>query len=115
MTQSMDVRRSQVIERLKEAGFAPHMSDQVLGMVDAIMTGRAPLAYVLIAATEVCMVCGLDETHRHVADAVSCLADEVLLYQKPSLGDTAGAPHRPRRDTIYWTRKRRGAAEQNQA
>lgn len=115
MTQDTDVRRSQVIQRLKQAGFAPQMSDQVLSLIDAIMTGCAPLAYVLVAATEVCKVCELTKTHQHVAAAVACLAGEVLQCHAPSLGDQSGAPRHPRRETIYWTQKRLGRVERNQA
>ena len=83
MTQDMDARRDEVIDRLSESGFTPQVADGILRMVDAMMTGRAPLANVLVAATEVCKVCDLSETHGHVADAVACLAGEVLVCHDP--------------------------------
>ena len=115
MTQDTDARRVQVIQRLKQAGFAPQMSEQVLGLVDAIMTGRAPLAYVLVAAMEVCRVCELTRTHQHVADALACLAGEVRQIQNPSLDDHLGAPRRPRADIVYWHHESQGRAEQHPA
>jgi hypothetical protein len=114
-TQDMDTRRSQVIHRLQQSGFTPPMSAQILSMVDSIMTGHTPLAHVLVAAAEVCGVCGLGKTHQHVADALTCLAGEVLLLQTPSLNDDSAAPHHKEASSVYWNHKRQARAEQRLA
>ena len=112
MAQDTDVRRSEVIHRLNESGFTPQMRDQILHMVDAMMTGRAPVAHVLVAAAEVCKVCELSRTHQHIADALACLAGEVLQYLNPPLDDQGGAPHRKPFGVAYWDYKRRTLTEQ---
>lgn len=91
MTQDMNAKRVQVIDRLNQSGFKPETIEQILEIIDLIMTGRAPLAYVLVAATEVCKVCELSRTHRHVANALACVASEVLQYMDPSVDDESGA------------------------
>ena len=91
MTQDTDAKRIQVIQRLNEAGFKPPTIDHILGMIDAMMTGRAALAQVLVAVTEVCKACALSGTHQHVANALACLEGEVLQYQNPALDDDSAA------------------------
>jgi hypothetical protein len=78
-------------------------------MVDVIMTGRSPLAYVLVAATEVCKVCELSRTHRHIANALACVAGEVLQCKDPSVGDksVASSPTPPGMDCWNDTLPRR--------
>jgi hypothetical protein len=115
MTQDMDASRIQVIHRLSESGFKPQMIDQILRMIDAMMTGRAPLAHVLVAAAEVCKVCELSRTHQHVANALACLAGEVLQYLDPPVEDQSGAPRRTPFGVAYWDHKRRGRVDQLQA
>lgn len=85
MTQDTDEKRIQVIQRLSEAGFNPRAVDQILLQVDAMMTGHATLAHVLVAATEVCKVCDFSSTQKHISDALECLAGEILYYENPSL------------------------------
>jgi hypothetical protein len=52
MTQDTDARRIQVIHRLSEFGFNPQTIDQILLMTDAVMTGCAPLADVMVGVKE---------------------------------------------------------------
>ena len=85
MTQDADADRTQVIHRLKESGFEPQTIDQILLLIDAMMIGLPAVAHVLVAVTEVCKACGLDKTHQQVADALACLAAEVLQYQNECL------------------------------
>ena len=91
MTQDTDARRTQVIHRLKEFGFNPQTIDQILLMIDAVMTGRAPPADVLVGAKEVCKECDLSSTHQHVANLRTCAAGEVMQYQALSLDIHSGA------------------------
>ena len=84
-------------------------------MVDAIMAGRVPLAHVLVAAKEVCRECELISTHQLVADALACLAGEVMHYENPSADGHAGGPVRTRSGSEIWNDKRRGRAGQAQA
>jgi hypothetical protein len=104
-----------VIHRLNESGLTPQAIDEVLLMVDSIMAGRVPLAHVLEAAKEVCRECELSSTHQHVADALACLAGEVMHYEDPSLDGQAGGPGRMQSGDAYWNDKRRGRAGQAQA
>jgi hypothetical protein len=96
MAQNTDAGRNRAIRRLNESGFKPQTIDQILQMIDAMMTGHATLAHVLVAATEVCRACDLDETHRHVAKALECLAAEVMQYQDAFPDDPSGAVRRTR-------------------
>jgi len=66
MTPNTEAQRIQVVHRLHESGCTPKTIDQVLGMIDAMMTGQVALANVLVAATEVCKVCELGKTQQHV-------------------------------------------------
>ena len=88
MTQDADASRTQMIHRLNESGFQPRTIDQILRMIDAMLTGRIALAHVLVAAMEVCKGCELSRTHRHIANALECLADEVMQEQTPSLAES---------------------------
>jgi hypothetical protein len=108
MTQDTQARRSQVIRRLHKSGFTPNMRDQILRMVDAMMTGRAPLAHVLVAAAEVCKVCELGRTNQHIDNALGCLAGEVLQYLNPPAGDQDVSPRRTPFGVAYWDYRRRG-------
>jgi hypothetical protein len=84
-------------------------------MVDAMMTGQPTLAHVLVAATEVCNVCELSRTQQHVADAVACLAGEILLHQTPSLDDDSCAPHHKQSGPVYWNHKHQRRVEHSPA
>lgn len=95
MTQDMDAKRNKVIDRLNDSGLKPRTVDEILTMIDGMMTGRPSLAHVLLAAKEVCKVCELSRTNQHVADALASLASEVLQYSDPSLGGHGDAPHVP--------------------
>lgn len=104
MTQDQDTdkRRDKVIQRLKASGCEPRKCDQILHLIDAMMTGRAPLAQVLVAAKEVCKVCDLRGTHQHIDNALACLAGEVMQYHKPSLDDDSGPARRKQSDSACW-------------
>jgi hypothetical protein len=115
ITKDTESRRNQIIHRLSESGFKPETIDQILLMIDAIMTGHTPLAHVLVAATEVCRACQLSSTHQHVADALASLAGEVVHYEDPSLEVHAGTPDRARSGNACWNDKRRGRGGQAQA
>ena len=116
ITKDTDARRAQVTHRLNESGLTPQAIGEVLLMVDAIMAGRVPLAHVLVAAKEVCRECELSSTHQHVADALACLAGEVMHYEDPSLASHAdGAPGRTRSGSENWNDKRQGRVGQAQA
>ena len=84
MTQDQDTRRDHVIERLKASGCEPRKCGQILKLIDAMMTGRAPLAQVLVAAKEVCKVCELNGTHELLDEALACLANEIMQLGKPA-------------------------------
>ena len=116
ITKDMEARRNQVIHRLNESGFKPETIDDILLMIDAMMTGHTPLAHVLVAVTEVCRACELNNTHEHVANALECLAGEVMHYEDPSVdGHAGGVPVGMRSSIENWNDKRRGRAGQAQA
>jgi hypothetical protein len=108
MIQDMDARRTQVIHRLKEFGFHPQTIDQILLMIDAVMTGGAPQADMLVGAKEVYKECDLSSTHQHVPTLLTCAAGEVIKYQSPSLDTHSDAPRRTRSGSACWNDKRRG-------
>jgi hypothetical protein len=107
MTHDTDAGRSEVVQRLNQSGFTPQARDQILRVIDAMMTGRAPLAHVLVAATEVCRACELSGTHQRVADALACLAGEVRQYQNLAADDRSGPALRARAGVACWNPKRR--------
>ena len=113
MTQDTDVRRLQVIQRLNEFGFKPQTIEEILLLIDSMMTGHAPLAHVLVAATEVCNVCELSKTQRHVVDALSCLSSEVQQFQ--NLSDQSGIPRLIRSGIACQDQKNLSQGEQAQA
>ena len=110
MTQNADARRDQVIHRLQESGFKPQAAGEILRMIDDMMTGRATLSHVLAAATEVCKLCGLGNTRQHVADALACLAGEVLQYRNPCLDDHSDDTRSTRSGIAYWNPIEQGRA-----
>jgi hypothetical protein len=63
----------------------------------------------------VCKECELVVTHQHVADALACLAGEVMHYENSSNGGQVGGPGRTRFGSENWNDKRRGRAGQAQA
>jgi len=72
-----DAIQTDVRQNLTQAGFDAAATGQIVELVQTIMSGRLPLANVLVAATEASKLCGLVCTHRYVAEAVECLAAEV--------------------------------------
>jgi hypothetical protein len=110
MTHNIDARRDQVIHRLQESGFKPQAADEILRMIDEMMTGRATLAHMLTAATEVCKVCGLSSTRQHLADALACLAGEVLQYRNPCLDDHSDDTRSIGTGIAYWNPVEQGRA-----
>lgn len=116
ISKDTESRRSRVIHRLNDSGLTTQAVDEVLLMVDAMMAGRVPLAHVLVAAKEVCTECELGSTRQHVADALVCLAGEVMHYENPSVdGHVGGAIEGTRSGNENWNDKRRGRAGQAQA
>jgi hypothetical protein len=85
MAQGADVSRTQMVHQLNEAGFEPQAIDKILWMIDAMLTGNTALAHVLVASAEVCKACQLSGTHRHIANALGCLAQEVTQSSIPPL------------------------------
>jgi len=80
----------QVIQRLTESGFKPQSVAQILHLIDAVMTGHATLAHLLVAAAEVCKVCELSTTHQHLTDGLVSLASEIPHFQAGSVDGHSG-------------------------
>lgn len=90
MVQDLDSMRRQMSRRLRSAGFQGLAAGKITGMTDSILQGLAPLPLVLVAAMETCRACGLAKTHRQLADAVACLADEA--FQQASIPSGLALP-----------------------
>jgi hypothetical protein len=91
-----------MVDRLSETGFKPQTVDQILLVIDAMMTGRVPLAHVLVAVREVCRVCGLGGTHQRVSEALASLAGEVLQRRNSGSDDHSDGPRRRRFGIACW-------------
>jgi hypothetical protein len=111
MIEDTDIKRNQMIQRLTEAGFKPPAIDQIVPMIDAMMTGHSVLAYVMVAAAEVCTACELSRTHKHVADALDCLAAETLQFEKATVDSRSDGPGFTQSGIAHWNHKRRGRVE----
>lgn len=95
--------RTQVTRRLRGVGFPEPTAIRIAGLTNAILEGITPLAHVLVAAMETCRACGLTKTHLRLADAVACLAAEVMQeagIRPPPAGQGRGqGPRSPRAET----------------
>lgn len=100
MTKNLHAR---VTHRLTEVGFPEPTAIRIAGLTNAILEGITPLAQVLVAAMETCRACGLTKTHLRLADAVACLAAEVMQetgVRPPPAGQGRGqGPRSPRAET----------------